>query len=84
MKTAYRVYDAAEGCDLIFCGEYDTLAEAQSIAAAEPAGLGQSLWDTARAAGHCAGMTAPEGGDESDEPISWHGEHHCVCAVRYA
>jgi hypothetical protein len=85
MATAYRVYEAADGCDPIFCGEFETLAEAQSVAESEPGGLSRSDWDTARTAGHCAGMTAPGGGVEDDEPVSWHGESgwHCVVAVTY-
>lgn len=81
--NCYRIYDAPEGCDQIFCGEYDTLAEAQEAADGEPGGLPRSMWDTARAAGHCGGLTAPDGGTEDEEPISWHGESHCVVAVTY-
>ena len=85
MTTKYRVYRAPEGCDSSFCGEYDTLAEAQQAAETEPAGLERSLWDTARAAGHCGGLTAPSGGVEDDEPISWHGASgwHCVVRVQH-
>jgi hypothetical protein len=83
MTKAYRVYKAPDGCDVSFCGEFATLAEAQAHALTEPAGLERSLWETARAAGHCAGMTAPGGGDESDEPLSWHGNEHCVVEVVY-
>lgn len=85
MTTAYRVYEAAEGSDLVYCGEYETLTEAQSVAEREPGGLSRSDWETARNAGHCAGMTAPSGGVEADEPVSWHGESgaHCVVAVTY-
>lgn len=82
LVTRYRVYDAPEGCDLSFCGEYVTLQEAQSAADDEPEGLPKSLWDTARAAGHCGGQRAPEGGIEDDEPISWHGDQHCVVEVK--
>lgn len=85
MSTAYRVYYAPEGNDPAFCGEYATLAEAQAAAEKEPDGLPQSMWQTAHKAGHCAGMTAPEGGVEGENPISWHGGEgwHCVCAVKY-
>lgn len=86
MKTAYRIYDAPEGSDLSFCGERDTLEEAQQFAETGPVGLERSLWDTVRVAGHFAGMTAPDGGDEDEEPISWHGASgwHCVVRVLYA
>lgn len=83
--TMYRVYEAPEGCSQIFCGEFPTLQEAVACADSEPAGLEKSLWDTARAAGHCGGMSAPEGGEEGDEPLSWHGAkgNYCVVRVEY-
>lgn len=83
MKTAYRVYEAAEGSDLIFCGEFDDQFTAETVADSAPGGIPRSLWDTARAAGHCAGMVSPEGGVEDDEPLSWHADHHCVVQVTY-
>lgn len=85
MKTKYRVYKAEVGSDIAFCGEYDTYERAVEIAGKEPRGLEQSLWDTARAAGHCGGQTAPDSDGEEDEPKSWHGASgsYCVCVVRY-
>jgi hypothetical protein len=85
MTRAYRIYEAPDGCDMSYCGERDTLAEAKAFAETEPTGLQKSLWDTARAAGHCAGKSAPHGGIEDDEPISWHGASgwHCVVGVTY-
>ena len=82
----YRVYEAPDGCDPSFCAECDTLDEATTLADSEPAGLPKSQWDTARAAGHCAGMSAPDGGEEDEAPISWHGESgwHCVVKVTYS
>ena len=87
MRTAYRVIHAPEGSDPSYCGEFDSLTDAQAYAATEPDGLESSLHDTARAAGHCAGMHAPDtAGDESPEAISWHGSDgwHCVCRVTYS
>lgn len=84
--TRYRVYEAPDGGDPSYCGEFDSLEEAEEYANTEPTGLVKALWDTARAAGHCAGMTAPPGGGiEEDEPLSWHGEQgwHCVVEVTY-
>lgn len=83
-KTAWRVYCCPDGCCASYCGEYDTQEEAEAIAESEPVGLEESLWATARAAGHCAGMTAPGDGEE-DEPLSWHGAagYHCVVKVIY-
>lgn len=83
-KTAWRVYCCPDGCCASYCGEYDTQEEAEEIAESEPIGLEESMWATARAAGHCAGMTAPGDGEE-DEPESWHGAagYHCVVKVTY-
>lgn len=84
--TAYRVYHAPEGSAPSFCGEFSSLVEAEAHAEKEPRGLASSLWDTARAAGHCGGLSAPDtDGEEDDEPESWHGSagHHCVTRVRY-
>lgn len=79
--SKYRVYEAEDGCDLVYCGEFDDLTEAQEFAETEPGGLPASMWDTARAAGHCGGQTAPDGGAEDDEPISWHGTDGTYCVV---
>lgn len=85
MTRAYRIYKVPDGCSPSFCGERETLAEAKAFAETEPAGLERSLWDTARSAGHCDGMSAPDGGVEDDESISWHGPAgwHCVIGVTY-
>lgn len=72
--TTYRVYKCSDGSGSEYCGEFDTLAEAQAHAEREPMGLPESEYGTARAAGHGAVMTAPGPGVESEEPISWHGE----------
>lgn len=82
-REAYRVYIAPEGSGLSFCGEFETREEAVGCASASPRGLEESLWDAARKAGHCGGLTAPaDGGDEDEEPIGWHGEDGCHCVVR--
>jgi hypothetical protein len=87
MKTTkYRVYHAPDGCTPSFCGEYGTRSAAERAAKRQPVGLPQDLWETARAAGHVYGMTAPDtGGVEADEPIGWYGKEgwHCVVAVAY-
>ena len=80
MTTTYRVYNAPDGCDISYCGEFSTLGAAQAAAEREPAGLQQSEWDTARAAGHCGGQYAPESAEES-APISWHGSTGAYCVV---
>lgn len=78
---SYHVFCAPDGCAMEYCGAFASLAEAQAHAETEPAGLEESLWDTARAAGSCAGMTAPPSAAVEAEPISWHGASgwHCVC-----
>jgi hypothetical protein len=80
--TKYRVYYSPEGSDSQYCGEFESLDEAQEAAESEPDGLEQCLWDTARAAGHCGGLSAPDAGEEG-EPLSWHGTDgwYCVIAV---
>jgi len=85
MTTKYRVYEAPDGSSLSYCGEYDTYDEAVAAAETESGGLEEAAWATAHAAGHVAGMTAPEGGVEGDEAISWHGVSgwHCVVEVTF-
>jgi hypothetical protein len=82
----YRVYESPDGCDVSFCGSHDTYEQAVDAAEKEPAGLQKCDWETARKAGHCGGMYAPDpDGIEDDEPISWHGKHgwHYVVRVRF-
>lgn len=76
MAIKYRVELAQDGCDVEFAGDCDTLAEARELAATTPRTLPRSMYDTARAAGHVAGMTAPVGGSaEPTEPIEWIGDY---------
>lgn len=78
---SYNLYYAPDGSAPEFVGEYETLEECREAAAAGPRGLEQSLWDTARAAGHCGGMYAPDA--DADEPAEWMGPEgwHCACEV---
>lgn len=80
----WRVYRSPEGCAREYCGQFDALDAAQREAEQEPRGLPESLWATARAAGHCDGMEAPGGGEEDEDAHSWHGRKgwHCVVRVR--
>lgn len=84
-RTAYRLYYAPEGGDISYCGEYETESEAIEAADRDPRGLECSLWDTARAAGHVAGMHAPDGNGSEAENGEWCGPdgHHHVVAVTY-
>lgn len=77
----YNVYLAEEGSDMSFLGRATSLRAARRLAAHGAQGLDASLWDTARVAGHCAGMSAPEG-IEDDEPAEWFGRGGWYCAVR--
>lgn len=75
----YNVYRAPEGSSPAFYGFVETIDEARELAATGRC-LEKSLWDTARAAGHCAGINAPSG-DEADEPEEWFGDDGYDCAV---
>lgn len=83
-RSAYRVYCAPDGCDPSYCGEYETLDEAQEAADKEPAGTPRANWETMRAAGG-ANDAPPSAGTEDEEPESWHGPQgwHYVVRVRY-
>lgn len=78
--TEYNVYRAADGCALEFFGRVRSLRAARHMAAVGGS-LPQCLWDTARAAGHCGGIRAPEG-TESPEPAAWFGLRGECCAVK--
>ena len=75
----YNIYHAPDGCAPEFYGRTKTIAAGKSLAAAGRA-LPASLWDTARAAGHCGGLVAPEG-REAEEPAEWFGGDGYDCAV---
>lgn len=55
----FNVYHAPDGCDEEFVGFVTDLDEAKKMVG--KSGLERCLWDTARDAGHYAGMYAPEG-----------------------
>ena len=84
MTTKYRLYCQPEGSIASYCGEFETRALAASAADRQPRGLSEDQWDTARRAGHCGGLTAPDSaGQEDDEPLLWVGEY-CVIRTRYS
>lgn len=79
----YNVYNAPEGCSESYYGFAATLADARKLAAkGKGRALEASLYDTARAAGHCAGLSAPDKTNEADEPEEWFGDDGFDCAVR--
>lgn len=78
-KIGYNVYYAPDGCAETFIGFAETLDKALTMT--ECAGLEESLYETARAAGHCGGMSAPDKEHEADEPDEWFGPDGWHCAV---
>lgn len=83
----YRIYFAPAGSDLEFLGEFRTLEsaikKANSASCRLTVGLPASDWETARAAGQVAGMTAPDiRGEEEEEPIEWIGDF-CIVRTSY-
>jgi len=80
MRTiGYNVYRCAEGCDPIFLGFATTLKGARRVR--KTGGLPRHLWETARAAGHCDGLSAPDTEGEDEAPAEWFGHAGDVCAV---
>ena len=77
--VGYNVYHAPEGSDRSYYGMAATITAARKLAATGRS-LDASLWDTARAAGHCDGLSAPEG-EEADEPAAWFGSNDCAVPV---
>lgn len=82
MKTVigYNVYRAQDGSSPSYYGFAATLEEAKQLAS-KGRSLEESLWDTARTAGHCAGISAPDQSHEDEEPAAWFGEDGYDCAV---
>lgn len=83
MTTKYRLYCQPEGSIASYCGEYATQLAAVCAAEAKPLGLTEDQWETARRAGHCGGLYAPDtAGEEDDEPLTWSGDY-CVIRTVY-
>ena len=79
MKTiGYNVYIATSGSDLSFLGFAGSLAEAKKLSRSGAGSLHASDWGTARATGHCDGLTAPQGTEDNDNIVWLHGD---FCAV---
>ena len=78
--VGYNVYHAPDGSAPSYYGFVATIDEAKALAA-KGRTLESSLWDTARAAGHCAGLYAPDQSDEDSEPAEWFGADGYDCAV---
>jgi len=82
--TKLNVYLSPDGQCPSFLGTVTSLRAARHLAAkhgrGEVGALEKSLWATAAAAGHCAGIKAPTG--DEDEPCAWFGRGGNYCAVR--
>ena len=76
--VGWNVYRIADGCALEYYGRANTLSDAKQLSKGRS--LPQSDWDTAKAAGHCGGISAP-GGVEEDEPSHWWGDNRCAVIV---
>ena len=75
--TGYNVYLATPGSDLSFFGFADTIAAAKELSRSGNS-LDASDWGSAKAAGHCGGIAAPEGIEDNDNVVWLHGD---FCAV---
>lgn len=78
--VGYNVYRAPDGCGESYYGFAKTLDDAKALAASGPS-IEEALYDTARAAGHCAGIPAPDKSHEADEVEEWFGDDGYDCAV---
>lgn len=81
--VCYEVYESASGSAEAYLGRASTLRQARRMAA-QGGGLPPSMYDTARAAGHCGGYSAPSLGDDEErdsEPACWFGRGGVYCAV---
>ena len=74
----YNVY-RADGYDERFYGFAKSLAAARRLTKGRS--LAESMYETARAAGHCGGLEAPDRIREDDEVAKWFDEHNCAFAV---
>lgn len=83
-RRQYNVYHAPDGGSVTYLGQATSLRAARALVARTPhgGGLPECLWATARAAGHCAGMRAPDQQGEASEPTAWFGRRGEYCAVR--
>lgn len=79
-KIGYHVYHAPDGSGESYLGFATSLRAARRLAATGRE-LPESLYATARAAGHCAGLQAPDTSHEASEPTAWFGRGGYYCAV---
>jgi hypothetical protein len=79
-KIGYNVYHAPEGSCESYLGRVTSLRAARHLAATGRE-LHESMYGTARAAGHVCGLTAPDKSHEDDEPSAWFGRGSWYCAV---
>ena len=78
--SGYHVYHAPDGGGESFLGFASSLRAARRLAA-RGRELEASLYETARVAGHCGGLRAPDTSHEAAEPAAWFGRGGWYCAV---
>ena len=75
-----HVFRAPDGCGETYIGPASSMEEAEALVARHEAGevpgLPDYLYDTAKAAGHCDGISAPP---ETGGPIAWIGKDGWYC-----
>lgn len=67
--AGYNVYRAADGCDEEYFGFASSLRTARIMC--RGSALPRSEYGTARAAGHCAGLSAPDKSREIEDHYTW-------------
>jgi len=84
-KIGYNVYHAPEGGAESYLGFVKSLKAAKKLAAHGGRNeLPEYLYDTARAAGHVYGLSAPDKENEASEPSAWfggRGGYYCAVPV---
>jgi hypothetical protein len=83
MVLKYRLYRAAEGECLCYCGEWDTVGYALAMAKREPLGLPESEWESTRAAGGLRQWDAPDKAGDEDDSYEWWDGDYCVLRAIY-
>jgi len=77
--VGYNVYYAADGCGEVYLGFARNIKAARAMVG--NGGLPESEYGTARVAGHCGGMQAPDKSGEGEEAWEWFGEDGFTCAM---
>lgn len=85
MTNGYNVYDAPKGFSERYIGIAVSVEEARKLAKRFEDGsissLEESLFYTAKIAGHCGGLSAPDKSGEDDEPAEYTGKNGNIAIV---